>query len=52
MIRKNLDDIAAHLRYIDEIAEGRSEYIEKHLAQVVLGHKMFSDVFESFAEGL
>lgn len=48
----NVVKIQDHLKYIDELAQGKSEYITTYLPSLVSAMEMAKKVLEKFREGL
>jgi len=51
-VMNDLDRCQGHLRYLSELSDGKSKYIEKHMPNLVLYVEVMKDIMKSFREGL
>jgi len=52
MIMRDLVKVQRHLKLIDDLAEGNSEYIEKHLPNITTLVEYMAKIVKTFREGL
>ena len=51
-VMSHLDKCQGHLKLLSDLSQGQSEYIEKHIADLVTSIELMKAIVKSFREGL
>ena len=51
-VMNDLDRCVAHLKFLSDMSEGQSDYIENHVPRMVIAIEMMKQTIKSFREGL